>query len=95
VRIKSHPKQDFSGTYDKTNCLGCHQGAAAHGESGNINGQTCYKCHITPEGRGALLGHIHPKADFRFAGTARHVCGGHRLPTFSGPSTLVRIQVPY
>ena len=65
VRIKSHPKQDFSGTYDRADCLGCHQGTAAHGESGNINGRTCYKCHLTPEGRGALLGYIHPRADLR------------------------------
>ncbi len=65
VRIKSHPKQDFSGSYDATNCLGCHQGAGAHGESGNIDEQTCYKCHLTPEGHGALLGRIHPKADLR------------------------------
>jgi hypothetical protein len=63
VRIKSHPKQDFSVSYDQTNCLGCHQGAGAHGESGNINKQTCYGCHLTPEGHGALLGRIHPKAD--------------------------------
>ncbi len=65
VRVRSHPKQDFSGFNDRANCLGCHQGEAAHGESGNINGQACYRCHLTPEGRGALLGHIHPKAVLR------------------------------
>jgi len=64
VRIKSHPKQDFNGSYDHANCLGCHQGKAAHGESQAVNVQTCYKCHLTPEGRGKLLGHIHPKADW-------------------------------
>jgi hypothetical protein len=63
IQVSSHKKQDFSRSYGRENCLGCHQGAAAHGEKGLLNNYDCYKCHIAPDGRGALLGFIHPKAD--------------------------------
>jgi hypothetical protein len=63
LRIKSHKKQDFSGDYQDTNCLGCHQGQAAHGEKGLLNNQTCFKCHQPVQGRGPLWGSIHPRAD--------------------------------
>jgi hypothetical protein len=39
------------------NCLGCHQGAGAHGEKKPINDQDCNKCHND------LMGFMHPKAD--------------------------------
>jgi predicted CXXCH cytochrome family protein len=58
LQIVSHGKQDFSRPYDRGNCLGCHQGAGAHGEKKAINDQTCYKCH------NALIGYMHPKAEF-------------------------------
>jgi hypothetical protein len=64
VRIKSHPKQDFNGSFDEANCLGCHQGKAAHGETEPINAQSCYRCHLTPDGRGELFGRFHCEADW-------------------------------
>lgn len=63
LRISSHSKQDFGRAFDKDNCLGCHQGKAAHGEKATLNNQDCYKCHFSPEGAPLLLGYIHPKAD--------------------------------
>lgn len=62
-QIASHNKADFATAYGKDNCLGCHQGAAAHGESEPINDQDCHKCHLSPEAAGAMWGVMHPKAD--------------------------------
>ena len=62
-QIASHNKADFAGAYEKDNCLGCHQGAAAHGESEPINAQECHKCHLSPEAAGAMWGYMHPTAD--------------------------------
>lgn len=62
-QIASHNKADFGTAYKKDNCLGCHQGAAAHGESEPINDQDCQKCHLSPEAAGAMWGYMHPKAD--------------------------------
>jgi hypothetical protein len=57
LQIVSHGKQDFSKPYGLGNCLGCHQGAGAHGEEKAINDQDCYKCH------NVLMGYMHPKAE--------------------------------
>ncbi len=57
LQIVSHGKQDFSKPYDRGNCLGCHQGAGAHGEKKAINAQNCYKCHDS------MAGYMHPKAN--------------------------------
>ncbi len=65
LQVASHSKQDFSQIYNRTNCLGCHQGMGAHGEPETINDQTCYTCHISLEGEKKLLGYIHSKADAR------------------------------
>jgi hypothetical protein len=65
LQVASHSKQDFSQVYARTNCLGCHQGGGAHGEQETINDQTCFICHITPDGQNLLLGYIHSKADTR------------------------------
>jgi len=65
IRIASHGKQDFSRQYKKDDCLGCHQGLAAHGESDPINDRDCYRCHAPRNGKSPLLGYIHPKADPR------------------------------
>ena len=65
LQVASHSKQDFSQDYERTNCLGCHQGQGAHGEQETINDQTCYTCHITLDGQNKLLGYIHSKADDR------------------------------
>lgn len=62
-QIASHNKADFATAYEKDNCLGCHQGAAAHGESEPINEQDCYKCHLSPEAAGAMWGYMHPRPD--------------------------------
>ena len=32
LQVRSHGKQDSSREYGRDNCLGCHQGAGAHGE---------------------------------------------------------------
>jgi hypothetical protein len=65
LRIKSHKKQDFSRDFQDTNCLGCHQGKAAHGEERPITNQTCYKCHQPGPGQSPLWGSIHPRADWK------------------------------
>lgn len=62
-QVTSHGKQDLNGNYDKRNCLGCHQGQAAHGEEKPINNQTCFKCHGRLGKEAALVGYIHPRAD--------------------------------
>jgi hypothetical protein len=65
IQIASHKKQDFSRAYEKGNCLGCHQGMAAHGEEEPINDQGCYTCHLYQKGQSRLWGYIHPRADFK------------------------------
>lgn len=64
IRVSSHGKQDLGASYDMGNCVGCHQGKAAHGEDQRISQDNCDKCHI-PEirGRASLSGTMHPKAD--------------------------------
>jgi hypothetical protein len=62
-QIASHNKGDFGTAYDKDNCLGCHQGMGAHGETEPLNDQDCYKCHQSQESDGAMWGYMHPKAD--------------------------------
>lgn len=61
--ISSHKKGDFGRSFNKDNCLGCHQGRAAHGEGILLNDNDCYKCHVSLEGKPLLLGYIHPKED--------------------------------
>jgi hypothetical protein len=61
IRIPSHVKDDFSQQYQTGNCLGCHQGKAAHGEEKPINDQHCYVCHFDSQGQDLLLGNIHVK----------------------------------
>lgn len=65
IQISSHNKQNFSREYDKGNCLGCHQGRAAHGDKTLLNDQDCAKCHLTAKGQSKLLGYFHPRADFK------------------------------
>jgi hypothetical protein len=65
IQVASHSKQDFSRAYEKDNCLGCHQGMAAHGEEGLLNNQNCHICHLPLKGRASLRGYIHPKADHK------------------------------
>ena len=65
LRVKSHKKQDFSRDFQDKDCLGCHQGKAAHGEEQPINNQSCYKCHQLVQGKGRLWGSIHPQADWK------------------------------
>jgi hypothetical protein len=62
-QIASHNKGDFGSVYDNDNCLGCHQGAGAHGEPEPINDQDCYQCHLSSEAAGAMWGVAHPDAD--------------------------------
>lgn len=61
-QVASHNKADFSAAYDKENCLGCHQGAGAHGETEPINDENCFKCHSS-EMDGAMWGSMHPDAN--------------------------------
>ena len=65
IQIATHKKQDFSRAYEKGNCLGCHQGMAAHGEEKPLNDQDCYKCHLSQKGQARLWEYIHPKADYK------------------------------
>lgn len=63
LQIASHKKEDFSKTFERTNCVGCHQGMAAHGEENQLNDEDCHKCHLTTAGQSRLMGYIHPTAD--------------------------------
>jgi NAD-dependent SIR2 family protein deacetylase len=65
LQVASHAKQDFSRLYRKSNCLGCHQGQAAHGEEQPLNSQTCSKCHGDLGKKASFLGTIHPPADLK------------------------------
>lgn len=65
VRILSHKKGDFSKDYGEGNCTGCHQGLGAHGEEGPINEEGCQVCHMDDQGRSALYGYVHAKADIK------------------------------
>ncbi len=62
-RVKTHGKQDFACDFDDKDCLGCHQGQAAHGEKMPLNKKGCRKCHFPDEGQAGLMGDIHPKSD--------------------------------
>lgn len=64
-QIASHNKGDFATAYNKANCLGCHQGAAVHGESAPIDDQNCYKCHQSQDAASAMWGYMHPKPDMK------------------------------
>ncbi len=64
LQIRSHKKQDFSRDYGKDNCVGCHQGPAAHGEEEALDEQDCQRCHLNPEEKVAVMGTIHPESDF-------------------------------
>lgn len=57
LQVVSHGKADFSRRYGRDNCVGCHQGDAAHGEKNPIDPQECYGCHRS------MWGSIHPDAD--------------------------------
>jgi hypothetical protein len=57
LQVVSHGKADLSKSYGRDNCVGCHQGSAAHGEKGSIDSQDCFKCHQS------MWGLIHPKAN--------------------------------
>ena len=63
LQISSHKKQDFGRDYSRYNCIGCHQGLAAHGQDETISEQDCYKCHLSRQGASLLMGYIHPEAD--------------------------------
>ena len=65
LQIRSHKKQNFSRDYSRFDCIGCHQGKAAHGEEEIINQQDCHKCHQSAPGKSSLMGYIHPQADSR------------------------------
>jgi len=62
VQIKTHGKQDLSRDFDEEDCLGCHQGKGAHGESVLLNDRDCWKCHFPKNGRARVMGNIHPKS---------------------------------
>lgn len=62
LQIASHKKEDFSRAYRRDNCLGCHQGKAAHGGREPVDARDCYKCHFPQNGQSRLFGYIHPDA---------------------------------
>lgn len=61
-RVSSHKKEDFAGDFATSDCLGCHQGKAAHGEKEPIYEHDCYRCHLRGDGTVPLWGYIHPQA---------------------------------
>jgi len=64
-RVRSHKKGDFGQAYERGNCIGCHQGRAAHGETEPLNGQNCYICHARGHNRKTVMGYIHARADLK------------------------------
>lgn len=60
LHVSFHGKDDFSQQYEKGDCLGCHQGKAAHGELNPVTDQNCYTCHLDFKEKKSLLGSIHP-----------------------------------
>lgn len=58
-KIVSHSKQNISKQYTMSMCIGCHQGAGAHGEKKQINSQNCYKCHTPLDKKKGTFGYIH------------------------------------
>lgn len=96
-QIVSHKKANFAGIYKMDNCLGCHQGTGAHGETEPINDQDCYKCH-DPNSEAAMWGYMHPETkDKKQIVVVAHVCfsifilvllfGRFLLPVSSKPSS--------
>jgi hypothetical protein len=81
VQIRIHGKQDLGCAYDETDCLGCHQGRASHGQSEVLNSRNCQRCHLTTDGRSALLGSIHPRSDAK----------GHAVSWLSGTVYVIAI----
>jgi hypothetical protein len=73
-RIASHKKADFGKNYNMDNCLGCHQGAGAHGETEAIVDQDCNKCH-DPGLKNAMWGYMHADT----AGTGVDIAFTHLL----------------
>ena len=63
LKMRTHGKQDFSQTYKRSNCVGCHQAMASHGDDIRLNEQNCFKCHLPNSKHPGLWGYIHPKAD--------------------------------
>ncbi len=75
-RIASHKKANFTNIYEMDNCLGCHQGTGAHGETEPLNDQDCYKCH-DPDIKAAMWGYMHPDTKNRSLIVAlAHMCFG-------------------
>ena len=59
LKVASHPKQDFSQSYSAYNCIGCHQGRAAHGEEDPLSDELCSVCHTPIAAKAALAGYVH------------------------------------
>lgn len=80
--IASHPKANLSKKHSKYDCVGCHQGKAAHGEDLPLNTKSCPACHIdqTPKRNFSMLGNFHQGKNFRknpfavFVATLYQVC---------------------
>ncbi len=62
LKVASHSKQDFSQSYSENNCIGCHQGKAAHGEDNPLSDHLCYVCHVPLSAHPLLAGYIHVNA---------------------------------
>lgn len=61
--LKTHPKADLGGDHSLNRCIGCHQGQGAHGEKKPVNAATCWRCHLTGQGKNDQLGFIDAQAD--------------------------------
>jgi hypothetical protein len=88
-QIASHNKGDFAQAYEGRQCLGCHQGAGAHGESEPLNDQTCHKCHATDGSSGSLWGRMHPAADRDSQPLIFAAAGLYQVAILGGLLTLV------
>ena len=64
LKVRSHGKEDLGCSYDEKDCLGCHQGKAAHGET-VLNDRSCPECHFPSQGQAPLMGALHPSAGSR------------------------------
>lgn len=63
--IRSHKKQEISKNYSRSDCIGCHQGKAVHGNDSLLSQNRCDICH-KPLGKSSIyLGSFHKKFNIK------------------------------
>ncbi len=68
-RVQAHRKADLAYTYERSACVDCHQGDAAHGEK-TLSPAPCQKCHdrkVQPAGLMFGRFHLFPNYDQQYS----------------------------